>query len=203
MIDQRLYEEFRDVGRDIYVGGMTSTHGGNLSVRVGKNIIIKRRGAQLGRLKPSDFVVTVLYGEDSGVTRASSELIVHRAIYQQTNALAIVHCHPPTAVAISLTRDEIIPVDNECSYILHRVPVVAAELSSGSPEMAKIISEELRSYKLIMMRGHGVFSIGQTLDEALQWTSAFEMGCKILYKLETLSGQHIEFRKQAGAYSTW
>ncbi|MGB3715515.1 MAG: class II aldolase/adducin family protein, partial [Candidatus Promineifilaceae bacterium] len=100
MIDQRLYEEFRDVGRDIYVGGMTSTHGGNLSVRVGKNIIIKRRGAQLGRLKPSDFVVTVLNGEDSGVTRASSELIVHRAIYQQTNALAIVHCHPPTAVAI-------------------------------------------------------------------------------------------------------
>ena len=180
MIDQRLYEEFRDVGRDIYVGGMTSTHGGNLSVRVGKNIIIKRRGAQLGRLKPSDFVVTVLNGEDSGVTRASSELIVHRAIYQKTNALAIVHCHPPTAVAISLTRDEIIPVDNECSYILHRVPVVAAELSSGSPEMAKIISEELRKYKLIMMRGHGVFSIGQTLDEALQWTSAFEMGCNIL-----------------------
>jgi len=203
MIDQRLYEEFRDVGRDIYVGGMTSTHGGNLSVRVGKNIIIKRRGAQLGRLKPSDFVVTVLNGEDSGVTRASSELIVHRAIYQKTNALAIVHCHPPTAVAISLTRDEIIPVDNECSYILHRVPVVAAELSSGSPEMAEIISEELRKYKLIMMRGHGVFSIGQTLDEALQWTSAFEMGCKILYLLETLSGQHIEFRKQAEAYSTW
>lgn len=183
MIDQRLYEEFRDVGRDIYVGGMTSTHGGNLSVRVGNKIIIKRRGAQLGRLKLSDFVATVLYGEDSGVTRASSELIVHRAIYQKTNALAIVHCHPPTAVALSLTRDEIIPVDNECSYLLHRVPVVAAELSSGSPEMAKLISEELRRYKLIMMRGHGVFSIGQTLDEALQWTSAFEMGCNILYKL--------------------
>ena len=203
MIDQRLYEEFRDVGRDIYVGGMTSTHGGNLSVRVGRKIIIKRRGAQLGRLKPSDFVNTVLYGEDSGVTRASSELIVHRAIYQQTNALAIVHCHPPTAVALSLTRDEIIPVDNECSYILHRVPVVAAELSSGSPEMAKIISEAMRGYKLIMMRGHGVFSIGQTLDEALQWTSAFEMGCKILYMLETLNSQHIEFRKQAESYSAW
>ena len=203
MIDQRLYEEFRDVGRDIYVGGMTSTHGGNLSVRVGKKIIIKRRGAQLGRLKPHDFVTTVMKGEDSGVARASSELIVHRAIYQRTNALAIVHCHPPTAVAISLTRDEVIPVDNECSYLLHRVPVVAAALSSGSPEMAKIISNKLREYKLILMRGHGVFSIGQTLDEALQWTSAFEMGCKILYMLETMGGDHIEFRKQAGSYSKW
>jgi L-fuculose-phosphate aldolase len=203
MIDQRLYEEFRDVGRDIYVGGMTSTHGGNLSVRVGKKIIIKRRGAQLGRLKPSDFVTTVLYGEDSGLTRASSELIVHRAIYQKTNALAIVHCHPPTGVALSLTRDEIIPVDNECSYLLHRVPVLSAEFSSGSPEMAEMTSDALRRYKLIMLRGHGIFAIGQTLDEALQWTSAFEMGCNILYKLETLGSQHIEFRKNAEAYSSW
>ena len=203
MIDQRLFEEFRDVGRDIYVGGMTSSHGGNLSVRVGKRIIIKRRGAQLGRLKPSDFVTTVLNGEDSGVTLASSELIVHRAIFQKSNALAIVHCHPPTAVALSLTRDEIVPIDNECSYLLHRIPVLSAEYSSGSPQMAAIVSDALREYKLIMLRGHGVFSIGQTLDEALQWVSAFEMGCNIIYKVETLGSKLIEFRKHSESYSSW
>jgi len=71
MIDQRLYEQFRDIGRDIFDADLTSSHGGNLSMRVGDRIIIKRRGAQLGRLKPHDFVKTVLYGEDSGVTRAS------------------------------------------------------------------------------------------------------------------------------------
>ncbi|MCA9988654.1 MAG: class II aldolase/adducin family protein, partial [Anaerolineales bacterium] len=54
MIDQRLYEEFRDIGRDIFVTGLTSSHGGNMSVRVGDKIIIKRRGAQFGRLKRSD-----------------------------------------------------------------------------------------------------------------------------------------------------
>lgn len=203
MIDQRLFEEFRDVGRDIYVGGMTSSHGGNLSVRVGKRIIIKRRGAQLGRLKPSDFVTTVLNGEDSGVTLASSELIVHRAIFQKSNALAIVHCHPPTAVALSLTRDEIVPIDNECSYLLHRIPVLSAEYSSGSPQMAAIVSDALREYKLIMLRGHGVFAIGQTLDEALQWVSAFEMGCNIIYKVETLGSKLIEFRKHSESYSSW
>ena len=42
MIDQRLYEEFRDIGRDIFVTGLTSSHGGNMSVRVGDKIIIKR-----------------------------------------------------------------------------------------------------------------------------------------------------------------
>ena len=38
MIDERLYEEFRDIGRDIYLGQLTSSHGGNMSVRVGDRI---------------------------------------------------------------------------------------------------------------------------------------------------------------------
>jgi hypothetical protein len=42
MIDQRLCEEFRDVGRDIFVGGMTSTHG---SPEQGKDHI--RRNIQI------------------------------------------------------------------------------------------------------------------------------------------------------------
>lgn len=127
MIDQRLYEQFRDIGRDIYLGGLTSSHGGNLSVRVGDRIIIKRRGAQLGRLKPEDFVTTSLYKNDSGVVRASTELIVHRTVYQKTSALAIIHTHPRTAIALSLSRDEIIPIDNEGSYLLHKIPVISAE----------------------------------------------------------------------------
>ena len=203
MIDERLYEEFRTIGRDLYVGGLTSSHGGNMSVRVGNRILIKRRGAQLGRLKRSDFVETRLYGEDSGVTRASSELIVHRAIYQKTAALACIHSHPPTAVVLSLTRDEIIPIDNECSYLLHKVPVVSAVLSSGSTEMAELVSDKMREYKLVMLRGHGAFSIGQTLDEAFQWISAFEMGCDILYKMELLGSEHLEFRKQSEGYKNW
>ena len=55
MIDERLYEEFRTIGRDIFVTGLTSSHGGNMSVRVGDKIIIKRRGAQFGRLKRIGF----------------------------------------------------------------------------------------------------------------------------------------------------
>ena len=64
MIDQRLYEQFRDIGRDIFDAGLTSSHGGNLSMRVGDRIIIKRRGAQFRRLKPEDFVETQLYKKD-------------------------------------------------------------------------------------------------------------------------------------------
>ena len=162
MIDQRLYEEFRDIGRDIFVTGMTSSHGGNMSVRVGDKIIIKRRGAQFGRLKRTDFVETSFKGKDSGIIRASTELIVHRAIYEKTAALAVVHAHPRTAIVLSLSRDEIIPIDNEGSYLLRKIPVVTVELASGSQEMADKVSDALQGYKVVMQRGHGCFAIGQT-----------------------------------------
>ncbi len=203
MIDQRLYEEFRDIGRDIFVTGMTSTHGGNMSVRVGDKIIIKRRGAQFGRLKPSDFVETSLYGRDSGIMRASSELIVHRAIYHKTSALAVIHSHPRTAIALSLSRDEIIPIDVEGSYVLHKVPVIATEHASGSQEMADIISDTLCEYKICMQRGHGCFATGQMLEEALQWISCLEEASDIILEHKLLGEERIEFRRHSDAYSNW
>ena len=51
MIDPQIYEKFRDIGRDLYVANMISSHGGNMSVCYGDRIIIKRRGAMLGNLK--------------------------------------------------------------------------------------------------------------------------------------------------------
>jgi L-fuculose-phosphate aldolase len=203
MIDEKLYEEFRDIGRDIFLAGLTSSHGGNMSVRVGDKIIIKRRGAQLGRLKPTDFVATSFRGKDSGIVRASTELIVHRAIYEKTSALAVIHAHPRTAITLSLSRDEIIPIDNEGSYFFRKIPVVTVELASGSTELAEAVSEELRGYKIIMQRGHGCFSVGQTLEEAYHWVSALEEVCDIILEASLLGEEMIEYRKHSEAYEKW
>ena len=60
MIDERICEMFREIGRDLYVADMVSSHGGNLSIRLGDRVVIKRRGAMLGRLKPHDLIETGL-----------------------------------------------------------------------------------------------------------------------------------------------
>ncbi len=203
MIDERLFEEFRYIGRDILMTGLTSSHGGNMSVRVGNKIIIKRRGAQLGRLKPTDFVETSLYGRDSGITRASTELIVHRAIYHNTSALAVIHSHPRTSIALSLSRDEIIPIDVEGSYLLRKIPVVSVEFASGSNQMAKTVATALKQYKIIMQRGHGCFSTGQTLEEAYHWISTLEEISDIILEHKLLGEPMIEYRKHSEEYKNW
>src|SRR4030042_3534451 len=160
-MDERIFRQFQEVGRDLYVAGLVSSHGGNMSVRFGDRLLIKRRGAMLGRLKEGDLIETGLDKTDSGVALASTELVVHRAIYLATPALAVVHAHPRTAIALSLSREQIVPIDNEASYLLHKVPVVAAEVASGSAELVEKGPAGPPQYKIVMLRGHGCVALGQ------------------------------------------
>jgi len=201
MIDERIFEIFREIGRDLYGQNMISSHGGNLSIRLGDKVIIKRRGAMLGALKPLDLVETRIDKNDSGVALASTELLVHRTVYQQTPALAICHCHPRTAIAFSLSRDEIVPIDNEASYLLKKIPVVTEEFASGTPQMANKVAAALQNYKIIMLRGHGSFSFGQTLDEAFFWASTLEEACQIMLSAKLINEPFIEYRKMSEAYN--
>jgi L-fuculose-phosphate aldolase len=203
MIDERIYEMFREIGRDLYAAEMISSHGGNLSIRLGDRVVIKRRGAMLGALKPHDLIETGLEKNDSGVALASTELLVHRAIYMQTPALAVCHCHPRTAIAFSLSRDEIVPIDNEASYLLKKVPVVTEEFASGTPQMANKVAGALQNYKIIMLRGHGSFATGQTLDEAFHWSSTLEESCQIALAAKLINEPFIEYRKNSEAYGKW
>ncbi|MBI5961901.1 MAG: class II aldolase/adducin family protein [Chloroflexi bacterium] len=201
MIDQRIYEMFREIGEDLYTAQMISSHGGNLSIRLGDRVIIKRRGAQLGRLKPHDLIETRLDKNDSGVALASTELLVHRTIYMNTPALAVCHCHPRTAVAFSFSRDELVPIDNEASYLLKKIPVVTEEFASGTPQMANKVAEALKNYKIIMLRGHGSFATGQTLDEAFHWSSCLEESCQMELSAKIINEPFIEYRGMSGSYS--
>lgn len=198
-----MYDEFAKFGRDLFLSHLISSHGGNMSVRVGDRIMITRRGSMLGNLTKQDIIETGLEKNDSWIVLASTEIGVHRAIYNATSALAIVHAHPLHGIALSLTRDEIIPIDSEGSYLLHKVPVVATQHTVGSQEVEKVIPEVLKSYKIAMLRGHGSFAIGQFLEEAYQWTSAFEASCQAIYLVENFQKEKKEYRACSDQYTEW
>lgn len=202
-VDPEIVRQFQEIGRDLYVANLVSSHGGNMSMRLGDRVVIKRRGAMLGRLREDDLILTRLDKPDSGIMLASTELVVHRAIYARTPALAVIHAHPRTAVALSLCRDEIVPIDVEASYYLHRVPVVSAEFASGSTEMEEKIPAALAEYKVVVLRGHGCFAAGQTLDEAFQWVSILEECADIIAAAKLIGEPFIEYRKMSDAYKRW
>ena len=200
MIEETIFSSFKDIGRDIFLRGLISSHAGNMSVRQGQQILITRRASMLGRLREGDIIEVGIERNDAHILMASSEFVVHKAIYKNTSALAIVHAHPPYATLLSMTEDDLIPVDSEGSYLFKRVPVVSLEKTIGSEDAARIVSEYLKDYKIVLMRGHGSFARGDMLEEAYMLTSSLESSAFYLAHRE---GSGKEYRKHSDNYKKW
>ena len=181
-----ILSQFQTVGHDLFTQGLISSHTGNLSIRLGERIIITRRGSMLNCLQEHDLIETGISRNSRSTPLASTELAVHRAIYRETQALAIVHAHSPHAVALSLTETEIVPHGAEGLSVVGTVPVVGWHMGTKPGGLASIIAQALKQHRIIMVHGHGSFAIGQLLEEAYNYTTALEESCQVLYLLRSL-----------------
>src|SRR5204863_6265041 len=102
---------FRDLGRDMFLTGLVSSHTGSISVRHGDGMVISRRGAMLGRLCEADLVAAPIAGdlpED-----AAEEAIVHQAVYRFTDAQSVIYARPPATTALALIEDRLMPASRD------------------------------------------------------------------------------------------
>jgi L-fuculose-phosphate aldolase len=167
-------EEFGRIGRRLVAEAFLGANFGNMSIRSDNGFFITRTGSFLD--VPEQPVYVPLEGPVPG--DASSEYRVHRQIYKITSHLAVVHAHPPYAVALSLLNAPIIPVDSEGVMFCPFMPIV--EGKPGSEELAVNVATSLLSSCVAVARGHGTFAGGKNLDEAYIRTSLAEHSCRIL-----------------------
>jgi L-fuculose-phosphate aldolase len=181
-----ITSQFQEVGRDLFTRGLVSSHTGNLSIRLGDNLIITRRGSQLGCLQEQDLIETGIFKNDRSTPLASTELAVHRTIYQVTSALAVIHAHPPHSIALSLKEKKIVPNSTEGYNTIGEVPVLGWGMEVKPGGMADIIAEALKDRRIIMVHGHGTFATGQLLEEAFNYTTTLEENCQVICLLKSL-----------------
>ncbi|OPX67041.1 MAG: L-fuculose phosphate aldolase [Methanoregulaceae archaeon PtaB.Bin056] len=167
-------DEFKRIGMRLRQEGLVGANFGNMSVRDGAGFLITRKGAFLDC--PEDLVFVPLEG--AVPPDASSEYRLHREVYRLTRHRAVVHAHPPHAVAISLHRDCIIPVDSEGEMFCPAIPVVNGP--PGSMEMAERAASALKDGVAVIVRGHGTFCGARTLEEGYVLTSIVEHSCRVL-----------------------
>ncbi|MHA1788758.1 MAG: aldolase [Candidatus Helarchaeota archaeon] len=204
MISKKIYNEFRRIGKYLDSHDLVSSHGGNISIRTGNKIIIKRRGAMLGDLKITDLVEVPLFENDSSIMISSTETGVHRAIYLQTSALAVIHAHPPHAIALSLVEDDIIAVDAEGAFLIKKIPVIDQKYPVGPVESAINVPRILKNYPCCMVRSHGIFARGITLEDALMNVSVAEEISKIRYMSLILNHIGLPIKmNQEKLFKTW
>lgn len=176
-----LLPHFQSVGSNLYSRNMLSMHGGNLSMREGKQLCITRTGSSLGFLTDSDLVQTGIDKDDENTRLASSELPIHRAIYQQTSYAAIVHAHPLHATVISSLSENIVPLDEAGILFIPEIPVIGFNVKPAPGKFAGEIAAALKSHAVVMVYRHGSFARGKTLEEAFVMTELLEISCQMLY----------------------
>lgn len=166
------------IGKRLVLEGLVSGSFGNISLRTEKGFLITRIGVYLDRL--GDLVFVPFDG--STPPQASSEHRTHREIYAQSQYRAVVHAHPPHAVTLSFVEDTIIPRDSEGILLCPEIPVITGV--PGSPETATEVASALRTTRSVIVRGHGTFAAGYSLDEAYTITAALEHSCRIILMLK-------------------
>ncbi|MCF6470343.1 class II aldolase/adducin family protein [Nonomuraea sp. MG754425] len=174
-----LREQLCEYGRRAIEQGLVIGTSGNLSVRMGNLVAVTPSGIALDRLTPETCPLVDLTGRVvEGELRPSSETPMHLAIYESTDAQAIVHTHSVFGTVVATTMTELPPVHYN-ALLLGGVVKVAGYATYGTPELAANVRAALEGKRAALMANHGGVTIGATLEEAFEATRLLEWLCEV------------------------
>ncbi|MFB4286155.1 class II aldolase/adducin family protein [Nonomuraea sp. ATR24] len=174
-----LREELCAYGRRAVELGLVIGTSGNLSVREGDRVAVTPSGAALDRLTPDMCPVVDVEGFLlEGELQPSSETPMHLAIYETTDARAVVHTHSMFGTVVATTMTELPPVHYN-ALTLGGTVKVAPYATYGTPELAAGVREALAGKRAALMANHGGVTIGATLEEAFEAARLLEWLCEV------------------------
>jgi L-fuculose-phosphate aldolase len=176
----------------VYRYRMTTTSGGNLSIREPSgDLWITPARLDKGALRRDDIVCVHPDGRISGTRKPSSELPIHQEIRRRRPELGgIVHAHPTALVAFSLAGQTPNPrlfhqawrVCGEVGFAPYRLP--------GSPALGAIVADTFeQGYHCVILENHGVVTAGETLQQAFRRFETLEFTAKTIIKARLAGGE--------------
>jgi L-fuculose-phosphate aldolase len=189
-------------GRAVADGGLVVGTAGNLSVRLGDEMLITPRGSRLEACDPAACVPVRLAdgtvtGELPAGVAPSSETPLHRAVYAATDAQAIVHTHSPFATVLSTLVDEVPPVHYATTAFGGRVRV-APYATFGTDELAEYVAAALDGRRGALLANHGTVTIAGTVEQAvdlslqLEWLASVAYHAMLLGKPALLDDEQLD-----------
>jgi L-fuculose-phosphate aldolase len=182
--------EIARVCRLAWERGLIAAKDGNVSVRVGDRLLVTPSGATKGDLDPASIVLTDLEGrpEPDQLHRASSEIAMHCAVYaERPDVGAVIHAHPPCAVAHTIAKIPLEPLMPEALVELGRVPTLAFTLP-GTRAVPDAVRGRIRDHDVLMLSRHGSLCVGADLREAHHRLEVLEHTARISLYARQLSG---------------
>jgi L-fuculose-phosphate aldolase len=184
----------------VWQRGMLAAGDGNASVRVGRDrIAISPSGVLKATLRPEQVVCVDMRGRlVEGRGRPTSEIAMHLAVYRaRPEVEAVLHAHPPTAIALSIARVSLAEcVLPEVIIALGSIPT-ATYATPGTLDVPASIETLIKNHDAVLLERHGVLTCGKDLDEAygrlevVEHTARITLMARQLGPLSTLSPDEV------------
>lgn len=174
-------EEVAYFMRRLYDQGLTTTSGGNLSVRFSEDeILITPSASDKGRMKGAEIGIMDTSGKILSKFKPSIESSMHLKIYAaRPDVKAIVHAHPVVASTFAATNAQInCHLLAESYAILGKLEYAPYRLM-GTDGLANVVAKTAKSANCIIMKNHGVLAVGKSLLEAFDRLEVLETCAKM------------------------
>jgi len=186
---QHPRDQITEIIRRIYDAGLTTTSGGNISIRDGEgNIWVTPTAIDKGSLQRKDIVCVHPDGNITGHYKPSSEFPFHKAIYDsRPDAGAVVHAHPPALVSFSIVRK--LPNMNIIPQAKHICGPIgyAPYATPGSEELGNELAREfIKGFNAVIMENHGTVVAGSDLKEAYIRFETLEFTARTIINASTI-----------------
>lgn len=165
--------------------------GGNVSMRLPDgNLLVTPSGMIYNDMDPEDIVLVSIDGEViEGSRRVSVDTIALSHIFKEMPEInAIIHTHQPYATGIGLVENEI---DCNLTTLANTVKgsvSVAPYTSAASLDMGEAVVKYIGDKLAVVLKNHGVVTVGKNLKEALYAAVYLEEAAKTIFIAKAYGG---------------
>ena len=138
------------------------------------------------------------------------ERYIHGEIYRaRPEVMAVVHSHSPSLIPFGVTRTKLRPIYHMGSFLWSGTPVFDIrkereenDLLIRDRPLGKALAHSLGSCTCVLMRGHGMTVVGDSVQEAVFRAIYTEMNARLQLQAESLEGPIVFLSDEEGRRST-
>lgn len=169
MLLEQLRKECIDIGLKLLREQLVSLTMGNMSARDRESgfFTIKPAGIEYPDIVPEDMVVIDLEGRIvEGDLKPSTEWPMHLVVYQERPDInAIIHTHSAYATSFATVGKDIPVLNGEAAALGGTIKCARYE-RGGTRELGVAALEALGDRDAVLLRNHGLITVGPTLKRA-------------------------------------
>ena len=173
--------------RRLYKKGLTTTSGGNISLKISEeHILITPSATDKGRMRWKEVGIMSMMGENlTPDLKPSIEKDLHLNIYKKnTDVTAIIHAHPVFATSFTATRCTINTGLTAEARAICGEPRFVPYALMGSADLAQVTAEHSSEADVLLLENHGILTTGKTLLSAFDKLEVLENAAKMTLIVE-------------------